>query len=884
MLGRYSYSEVITKNLLILSVLLCASFQGLSQTEPPADTTLNVTSFIDSTSVQLDTLSTDLESPIFYDANDSIIFDAINNRVLLYGTAVVKYDDIELTAARITYDFGNSTVSATGDYDSLGVYQNKPLLIQAGEEFRPDSLDFNFETEKAYISNVVTQNGEFYLISEQTKRDSSENVYLGKTKITTCDNPNPHFHFQTNKAALIPGKKEGQADKIVSGPVFLKVRKVPTPLALPFAWFPNSDKRSKGLIMPEFGNAQNQGYFLRGLGYYLPINDYLDTRILGDIYTRGGWALRNITFYKKRYKYQGNFDLSYSRNKFGFRDLTGFQENTDFFIRWTHTMDSKARPNWRFSSSINMGTSSNFTNNLNSTQTQFLTGTFNSSINVTRSGLNLFNRIPATITASARHTQNTQTRVVQFTLPQISLQTNRVYPFKSQRSGKKSSLKKAVEGIGVTYTGNFENRASLNEAQLRFNNLDEVLDQFSGGLRNQLSANTSIKAGVVSINPSFGLNSNIYRESLFLSYDPEANDVRRDTITGWDATYNWNASVNATTKLFGTYTFRKSKKLKAIRHTITPTAGFRYSPQTGQRITGFFGEDGASTSYTPQDINIFGTAANFTKNGALTLGLLNNLEMKVQGKEDKPKKVSLLDRVNVNTSRNFAADSLNWADLSVSASTNIGSLINVNYSSGHSLYDRDIDGNRINTFLLDSQDKLARATRMQGAVGLALSRTTFQRKDSEEEGSEDEQFEDSATDLSDEFSRELTSSLRPPTDFTIPWKLNLDYTLRRSYFWDKDLQKDTTTITQSILARGDITLFKKWKVGYSTGWDFTAKDFSATSISVIWDLHCWELKVDYIPFGIRQSVSINFNMKASMFRSLLPPQVLNLGNNNNLRR
>lgn len=288
MLGRYSYSEVITKNLLILSALCCAYFSAFTQIDSPPDTTPNEVSFIDSTSVQLDTLSTDLEFPIFYDANDSIIFDAINNRVLLYGTAIVKYDDIELTAARIVYDFGNNTVNATGDYDSLNVYQNKPILIQGGEEFRPDSLKFNFKTEKAYISNVVTQNGEFFLISEQTKRDSSENVYLRKTKITTCDNPNPHFHFQTNKAALIPGKKEGQADKIVSGPVFLKVRKVPTPLALPFAWFPNSDKRSKGVIMPEFGNAQNQGYFLRGLGYYLPINDYVDTRILGDIYTRGG--------------------------------------------------------------------------------------------------------------------------------------------------------------------------------------------------------------------------------------------------------------------------------------------------------------------------------------------------------------------------------------------------------------------------------------------------------------------------------------------------------------------------------------------------------------------------------------------------------------------
>jgi len=884
MFGRYNHIQFITKKLLILCLFLSTVICLFSQSSDATDSLSNEVFTPDSTVVQLDTLSSDLEFPIFYDANDSIIFDAINNSVLLYGGAVVRYDDIELTADYISYNFGNSVVSATGIPDSAGVFQGKPIFTQAGDIFKPDSLSFNFKTEKAYISNVVTKNGEFYLLSEHTKRVSEEKIFLGKTKITTCDKPNPHFHFHVRKAALVTNEN---GDKIVSGPVMLKFRKVPTPLALPFGWFPNTKKQARGIIIPTYGNAQQLGYFFRDFGYYLPINEYVDTRLLGDIYTRGSWAIKNITAYKKRYRYNGRFNVSFSKIKNGFRELNNYSENTDFFVSWSHLLDAKARPNLRISASLNFGTSSNFRNNLNSSVENFLSNTFSSNLNVTKSQANLFNgRIPGTLTASARHSQNTSTRSVQVTLPLLTYQTNRIFPFKSSLARRTSKLGKALDGFGVTYTGTYERRATLREQDIRLNALGETLDQFDGGLRNQMNASTSIKAGVVNINPSFGLNSNIYSEELRLVLDDATLTQQEETAQDYNLSYSWNASVNATFKAFGTFNFRNGKKLKAIRHTVTPTLGFSYRPKTGSRVSGFFGDGGTFDSYDPQENGLWGSATNYNNSGSLNVSVLNNLEMKLKGKGDeKPRKVPLLDRINVNTSRDFARDSLNWSNLGVSAGTRIGSMVNVNYQSSHSFYDRNAEGTVQNTFLLQSQGRLTRLLSMGGGATFTLRGTDFKKKEKEVSGDEtlDAPLEDLA-DVPDEVREDIDLNRNDFVDFSTPWSLNLTYTLNRRLNYDPELQKDTSAITQSIIARGDITLFEKWKVGANSGYDLRTMEFTTTELSLYWDLHCWEFTANYRPLGITKSITLGIRVKASALRDLKYDQVLNLGNRNNLRR
>ena len=886
MLGRYTYYEFITKKLFILCGLLVGFVSVQSQTLELTDSLNNELIVIDSTAVTLDTLSSDLLYPIFYDANDSIIFDARNNRVLLYGTAIIKYDDIELTSDFISYDFASSVVSAKGLPDSLGVLQGNPVFKQGSDTYKPDSMSFNFSNEKAYISNVVTQNGEFYLHSAHTKRRSTEKIYLGKTKITTCDKPNPHFHFHVKKAALVKNEK---GSKIVSGPVVLKFRKIPTPLALPFGWFPNSAERSKGIIVPSYGNAESLGYFFRDFGYYYPISEYVDTRVLADVYTRGSWALKNVTAYKKKYRYNGRFNVTFSKIKNGFKELNNYSENTDFFVSWSHTLDSKARPNLRFSASVNAGTSSNFRNNFNSSQDNYLANTFSSSVSVTRSGLSFFNgKIPATLTASARHSQNTSTRIVSFTLPQLSFQTNRIYPFKSKQSKTRGALGQAVQGFGLTYTGNYENRATLREQDIRLNALGAVANDFNSGLRNQFSASTSIKAGVFSINPSLGFSSNIYRETLRLTYDQENLIAQEDTITGLDASYNWNASINATTKAFGTFTFRNGKNIKAIRHTITPSVGFRYRPKTGSREFGFFGDDGEAVSYDPQQIGIFNSATNYNNSGSVTFGLLNNLEMKVKGKEsdDKPRKVPIIDRININTSRDFARDSINWSNLGISAGTRIGSKLNINYTSSYSFYDRNESGSQINTFLLDSENKLARLLNMGGGITATLRGTDFNKKDKEKDEKILDGPADDLADVPEEVREEIDLNRNDFVDFSVPWSANLTYTINRRNIFDSDLQRDTVAITQSILARGDLTIFEKWKIGYTTGYDLQAEKgnrLTPTTLSLFWDLHCWEFKFDYIPIGVRKSFTVQVNVKAAALKDLRIMHRGTFGNENGLR-
>ncbi len=865
-------SDFISRKLLILACFLALQFISFSQTSEPSTSEVNATLPPDSVKVIADTLSTDITSAIFYDAEDSIIYDAINNRFLLYGNGIVKYDDIELKAGYIEYSLEESTVSARGKLDSAGVFIQKPELNQGGEKFNPDSLSFNFKSEKAYISNVVTQTGEFYVLSDVTKRDSTEKIYLGKTKITTCDAPNPHFHFQVGRAALVPEEKgkNGKPDKpgkIVTGPVMLKFRKIPTPLALPFGFFPDSKKRSKGILIPSYGNGFGLGYYLRDLGYYYPINDHIDTRVLVDLYTRGSWAISNQTVYKKRYRSSGRFNIQFSKIKNGFRELSNFTESTDFLVDWSHTLDSKAIPGIRFSSSVRVGTSTNFRNNLNSSQTNFLTNTYSSSINTSKSSSLL--GVPTNYTLNLRHSQNTSTGVVSLTLPQFTIQMNRAYPFKSKKVGAKGNLRKAIEGIGITNTGNFETRAVLNESEIRLSNLSSLTDDFKSGYRHQFNASTSLKLGVLSVNPSLSFSSNIYRRVQELSFNTETLENQTDTLDQLNATYNWSTGISATTKFFGTFTFRNAKKLKAIRHTVTPSVGFSFSPITGEEIFGFIGTDGEAEFYDPADFGIFGSATNLNQTGSVNFSLLNNLEMKVADGEGGTKKVSILDRLSLSTRNNLAADSLNWGNLSLGAGTKIGKFINLNYNATYSFYDQNSQGQSINEFLVSNEKFLFRQTSSGGGINLNLTGEDFKRKVAKPSDLDNGEFSDVEI-LNEEEVADLEKEDVNPNNFRAPWSMTIAYTLNRRAGWDTDLGRDTFSLRQGIILRGNLSLGENWSFTAQSGLDLTGgrPDVTSSSFSIYRSLHCWEFSANVIPFGDRRSYTLSLNVKASALRDL----------------
>lgn len=808
-----------------------------------ADTTLPSTDFINAS--------------IFYDADDSLIFDLEEQKVRMYNNAVVRFDGMELKAAYIEYSFVDHLACAQGLLDTAGVLYGIPQFMDDGPAFSQKSLCFNFKTKKGYSHEVITQDGDVYLHAETAKRHSNNWIHIKDGKFTTCDAENPHFHFHITKGVVVPN------DKIVTGPVYLKVRKVPLPLALPFAWFPNKKERSHGVILPGYGNADQLGFFLKGAGYYVPIGDYFDNKLTFDIYTRGSWSVRNVTNYRKKYQYNGNLDISRTVTKIGFSELPSFQKRTDFFIRWNHNQDIKARPNTRFGASINAGTSTNFQNNLSSSQNDLISNTFTSSINWSKSWKSKYN-----LSVQGRHSQNTLNGNVDLVLPSVSFSRNRFDLPLGFLNRSTSTKKKWFEKIGVSYSVNSENLINTNDSLLSLNNLGSLSSQMRNGLKMTGSASTSLKLakGFVTINPSFNYNEYWTAQYIRQSLDPVLLTTEIDTLYGFRRGNNWSAGVSASTKIYGTYALKNSKNVKAFRHVMTPNIGLSYDPFRDFKTYGFFGAGGEFSSYNEFDISRY-KPNNRSEAGAVTFGLQNNLEMKVRDKAAKKvsyKKVKLIESLNLSSSYNLVADSLNLAPINLRGYTKIGSKLNLSVNSRLSAYDRDSTGAKINTFLWDSKKKLARME----TFTLALN-TSFKSKNKTSERNTE--------DVSKDELEILDRNQGAFVDFSVPWSLNTRYNFNLRKTFLEESQKDSLIMTQAIMLNGDLTILKNWKIGFNTGYDFVGKEITVTTLNLYWDLHCWEASFNWVPIGPLKSYSIQLNVKSAMLKDLKLQRRGNLG-------
>ena len=808
-----------------------------------ADTTLSSSAFINAS--------------IFYDAADSLIFDLEEKMVRMYNNAVVRFDGMELKAAYIEYSFVDNLACAQGLLDTAGVLYGVPEFKDDGPSFSQKSLCFNFRTKKGYSHEVLTQDGDAYLHAETAKRHTNDWIHIKDGKFTTCDAENPHFHFHITKGVVVP------SDKIVTGPVYLKVRKVPLPLALPFAWFPNKKESSHGIILPGYGNANQLGFFLKGAGYYVPIGDYLDNKVTFDLYSRGSWNARNVTNYRKKYKYNGNLDISRTVTKVGFSELPTYSKRTDFFVRWNHNQDIKARPNTRFGASINAGTSSNFRNTLSSNQNDVISNTFTSSVNWSKSWKSKYN-----LSIQARHSQNTLNGNVDIVLPSVSFSRNRFDLPLGFLNRSKSMKKKWYEKIGVSYSMNTENLLNTNDSLLSLNNLSALSGTMRNGLKMQGSASTSLKAmnGFVTINPSFNYNEYWTAQYVTQSLDLETLTTQVDTLYGFKRGNNWSAGLNASTKIYGTYALKNSKKVKAFRHVMTPNIGLSYDPFRDFRTYGFFGDGGEFSSYSQFDISRY-SPSNRSEAGAITFGLQNNLEMKVRDKSAKKvsyKKVKLIESLNLTSNYNLVADSLNLAPISLRAYTKIGSKLNMTINSRFSAYDRDSTGVRINTYMWDSQRKLARMENFNVAFNTSLK-------------SKNKTGEKKTDGVTDDEMEILDRNQDAFVDFSVPWSVNAKYNFNLQKQWQEETQKDSLLITQAIMLNGDFSLFKNWKIGFNTGYDFVANKATITTLNLYWDLHCWEASFTWVPIGPLKSYSVQLNVKSAMLQDLKLQRRGNLG-------
>jgi len=796
-------------------------------------------------------------------ASDSIVQDLINKKVYLYGDAVIKYQEITLKAEIIEVDFNTNTVFAYGREDSTGKLIGNPEFTEGKETFKAKKMTYNFDTEKGIIQQVLTEDDQGFLHGKKVKKMEDNTINVLNGSYTTCNlEENPHFAFNFKKARVIPD------NKIVTGPAYMQIEGVPTPLALPFGIFPNNSGKKSGIVIPSYGESPTRGFFLENGGYYWAINDYMDLTVLGDIYSRGSWAIKPKFKYKKRYKFNGNFNLGYAVNVEGTKGAPDYSKSTDFRIRWVFNQDPKARPRGRFSADVNIVTSNYVKYNVVSTE-DYLSNTFQSSIAYqTGWGGGKYN-----LTANSTFSQNTKTGLIDITLPQLTFSVNRFNPLR--RSGGK---KRFYEDLSISYSMNARNQINTTDSMLFDPGVFK--NDMQNGAIHKIPISLPIKVlKHFTLSNSINITDRMYSQSsrvswsndtLFQNNDTIVGYIDVDTVQGFQNAIDFGVSSTLTTRVYGMLRFKKGP-LRAVRHVFTPSVGISYTPDFGKESWGYYDtyidKNGEEVEYSIFNNSyyksIYGTPPG-QESGRINVNFANNLEIKVRSRKDTitgMKKVKLIEAFNISGSYDLAKDSLNMSNITMNGRTTLWKNVTLQYASSWDPYAADSSGRRINQYEWNVNRKLLRHqnTSYNLSIGLKLGDKDFKNKKKEKPKEATEEDMEVIEDNPDEF-----------VDWSVPWSLNLNYNFQYRITSDYiNYQKENEhKIVQTLSLNGQINITPKWKFTFRTGWDFTNNEVSYTSINIYRDLHCWEMRFNWIPLGPRQSWNFSINVKASILQDL----------------
>ncbi|MCC5916349.1 MAG: LPS-assembly protein LptD [Cryomorphaceae bacterium] len=819
--------------------------------------------------------SNSLEEIIDSDALDSIVSNMREEKTFLYNKAVVIYGDIKLEAGYMEIDMKINEVLATGFYDSTGALVQKPVFTEGGKEYRTDTIRYNFDTGKAIIKQLLTQEGEAFMQGERAKKMDDDVMYINRASYTTCSHETPHFRIMTTKTKVIPN------ERLVTGPAYLEVLELPTPLALPFGFFPTMEERKSGILIPAYGSSLERGHFLRGGGFYLSISDYWDYTIRTDIFTRGGYGLFNTVNYAQRYKFKGNVNLDYNRIIIGrpeFDAFNAYQNSSDFSIRWSHQQDPKANPNLQFSANVNIATQS-FNQLATQDPNSFLSNQLNSSVNLTKS----FPSRPFTLGVQAGHDQSNATGNLNLNLPTVNFNMNRIFPFKRSMAVGKDLW---YEKIMVQYTGNFQNRieTTLDEFEV---SPQFLADNSKSGVRHNVPISASYKVfKFFTLAPSVNYSQQWFFSRNEFRHNPDRPAIdsvtgrplmQVDTIreSGFFTPQTFNVRADLTTKIYGMWNYKKGP-LKALRHVLTPLVGLSYSPDFSDPFWGSYQEvqinpEGETQRLTQYGQNTFaGPGAG--RQGNVNFRLDNVVEAKMRSKRDTTgeRKIKLLEGFTINGSYNMAAEQFQWSQVRITARSSIlKGLISFNYNTAFDPYGLDENGQRINEFYLNTDGRLLRPVNSQFNVTTNLSSKTFDFLKSGKENPAKQPVGNGYDPLNVEsgFGAYTTGDpnyfhLNYFVDYTATWNLTLNYVASTQFV------NDEARLTQTFDFRGDISLTQSWRIGFSSGYDLQNNGFSYTSLDFYKDLHCWELNCRWIPFGVQQSYFLSLGVKAPMFKDL----------------
>lgn len=794
-----------------------------------------------------------IKETIKYKARDSVAMDLNNRHAFLYGEGNIDYESMNLQADHVEVDFDNQTLHAHGTTDTAGEVSGRPYFKQDNDEYHADTITFNYNNKKGIIQGVITQEGEGYLHGKKVKKINDSVMYLSGGSYTTCNYAHPHFAINFTKSKLITG------DKIVTGPAWLTIEDAPTPLALPFAFFPITHNRASGVVIPSYGWMNYRGYYLKDGGYYWAINDNIDLALLGELYTNLSWAAEAKSNYYKRYRYKGLFDIRFGRTFTGIRgDTNTFSAYNDFKVTWQHNQDTKANPYSRFSANVNLQ-SRNYNKNTTN-RNDYFNSTTTSSISYNAKLGSYLN-----LAATARESFNAQTGVMNIKLPSISLSSVTIYPLRRRNP---SGAYRWWENISLSYVMNAENNITAQDSDLF---KQTTLDRMQYGIQHAIPLSSSVKVlKFFNWTNSISYNERWHWSTIDKIYDSTTGTVTIDTVRGFRANRDVSFSSSLSTRIYGMFQF-KFGPLKALRHVINPSLSFNYRPDFGSEKLGYWKQYTDTTGYVHRysifQNSLYGGPPD-GRSGQVRVSIGNNLEIKAQNPFDTAadvKKIVLLENLNFSGSYDLAKDSLNFSNLSVTGRTTLFRSLVLNYSGSFCPYVIDTLGNMHNELLWNAERRLFRTDNSTWSAQLSfnLNNNTFKGKDAPKS-----QGKPVYTLLQTPYNYNPALMMGGYVDFSVPWNISINYNFSHvSRYVAAEMGLKNETI-QSITLSGNVSFTKNWKIAMTTGYDFVNKGMSYTTVDIYRDLHCWEMRFSWCPFGYYRSWSFQINIKADALRDV----------------
>ena len=818
-----------------------------------------------------------LDAPAFTAARDSIIEDFSDGKKLIYyyGDVSVTYGNMKLTADYMEYDLNTSTLFARGTKDSTGVITGMPVMEQAGKSYEMEEVRYNFETNKARITNMVTQEQDGILHGKKIKMMPDRSINIANGRYTVCDCEEPHYYLHLSRAKVMTKPSQ----KTVFGPAWPVIADVPLPIALPFGFIPDRPDRATGILFPSFGEEASRGFYLRDAGLYFVIGDYFDIAVTTDIYTLGSWAVDLNSRYKVNYKFNGNLSVTYSNDQTGEKGSSDFFQTKNFGVRWTHTQDSKARPGTSFSASVNFSSPSNSKYNSTSV-TEALQNQISSSISYSKNWNGKVN-----LSINALHNQNSKDSSYSFTLPNVTFSVSRFYPFKRKnRVGKE----KFYEKFSLGYNTAFQNRINFKASEF---NKPGFWDKFQNGMTHtfQIGLPNFTAFKYINITPSVQYGMNWYFRKIEQEYNPETGVVEKiqgKAFGHFGTSHNYSGSISMSTRIYGLFNFGKHRKLQAIRHVVSPSLSASFSPEKGTYFNGY-----RTLTYTDrngvvqtQDYNIYqgmgtGSPPGKGKTASLSFSLGNNFEAKMRDLTDTTgtgtKKVKLIDQLNFNTGYNFLAEEFNMSNVGVTMSTSIFGKLGISANANFDPYAMEVQEKRVvrvNKFAITQGQGLLRLNTASVSLSYSIS---GEGKINGNDGTKQ-----AGGNPADHYTRiyyhPITGEYIPGgylyyMNPNVPWSINFNYSFsyRPTYQYANEQMTKVKNYTQTLGMSGNIKLTPRLALQMSTNFDLMALRMSATQISATYDLHCFNINVSWVPNGKWESWSFRIQANAAALADLL---------------